>query len=106
MEAERDQRDLAGSGELRREDQWPAEPLGQTFEPAGEVDRRADRGEIQPVGSPDVAENDLAEMEADADPDLRPPGGAALPVEPGEAGISGDRRRIGLAVKSAVFSTP
>ena len=63
MLAERHQR-RAGLGSDRTLDQhgvpeWPA----QSLEPADEIDRGADGGEIEPVGGADIAPQEFAEMQ-------------------------------------------
>src|SRR6516162_7583235 len=62
MFAERHQR-RAGLGSDRTRDQHGvAERPAQSLEPADEVDRGADGGEIEPVGGADIAPQDFAEM--------------------------------------------
>ena len=66
MFAERHQR-RAGLGSDRTRDQHGvAERPAQSLEPADEIDRGADGGEIEPVGGADIAPQNFAEMQAAA----------------------------------------
>ena len=67
MFAERHQR-RAGLGSDRTRDQHGvAEWSAQSLEPADEVDRGADGGEIKPVRGADIAPQDFAEMQRRAE---------------------------------------
>src|SRR6266436_8437044 len=70
VEAGRDERARADPGEGARHQDRPQQPLGQALDPRGEVHGRADNGEVEAVGGANIAENDLAKMQADADSDL------------------------------------
>jgi len=57
-----------GGGQDRR-----ADDLGEFLQAAGEVDRRTDDREVQPVARADIAELDLAPMQPDAESKRRLP---------------------------------
>ena len=63
MRSERDQGRVGLGGKCARHQdrllQRPAKPL----QPARQIDRGTDRGEIQPIGSADIAPEYLAEMQ-------------------------------------------
>src|SRR4051812_31146937 len=69
VEAKGEQRLLVGAREVARHDERPIEALRQGLETAGEVDRRPDRSEVEPIGRADIAVDDIVEMEADAGAD-------------------------------------
>ena len=63
-----------GLGRDRDRDQHrPAERPAQPLHPAKQVDRGADRGEVQPVGRADMAPQDLAQMQRRAEGQRRQP---------------------------------
>ena len=50
-------------GERGRAQHRAPELLGEALEPADQVDRRAEHGEVEPVGAADVAIDDLADVQ-------------------------------------------
>src|ERR1700687_339391 len=65
---------------------------GPRAEARGGGDRGADDRVLQPLGAADVAGEDFAGIEADADGDRPPALTAPLGVEPGDPALHGDRR--------------
>ena len=53
--AERGQAAAIGVGEIVADHQWQIERFGDALDPANQIDRRADDGEIEPVGGADIA---------------------------------------------------
>ena len=63
MFAERNQCRCRLSGNCAGDQHTAAERAAQTFESADQIDCRADRGEVQPAGSADIAPQHFAEMQ-------------------------------------------
>src|SRR5260221_1373886 len=65
--ADRDELGAAVTGELARGKNDSAEPGGQLLDARREVHRRPDRGEVETVAATDIAVEDLAEMQRQAE---------------------------------------
>jgi hypothetical protein len=90
--AERYQR-CGGLGSNRARDQhrtaeWPAQPL----QPTDEIDRRADRGEVQPINRADISPQYLAEMQRRAEGKRRQALSLPHHIEMGHPGAGSDDR--------------
>ena len=82
---------VEGRGEVGRAQERPVELLREPLEPAHEVDRRPQHGEVEAVGAADVAVNDLADVQGG---DERQGCSADLGLGEGFAGIvDGPKRR-------------
>jgi hypothetical protein len=64
---ERPQRPAVGAGELVADHDRQVERLRDRLDPADQIDRRPDHGEIETVGSADIAVYDRAGMQRDDD---------------------------------------
>ena len=69
--AERLQRPAIGAREIVTDDDRLVERLGDSFDPADEIDGRADHGEIKPVGGADIAVDCRADVKGDDDLERR-----------------------------------
>src|SRR5262245_65070843 len=67
MGAEADRPDADVPGEIGGEQEGAAEGLAQLLHPAGDVDRRANDGEVEPVATSDIAVSDLPDVQAAAE---------------------------------------
>src|SRR5687767_1386359 len=69
---ERLDRAFAERGKVARQEHSPAELLAQALDARGGVDRLADNGEVETVGTADIAVEHLADMQCQSVADLRP----------------------------------
>jgi TetR/AcrR family transcriptional repressor of nem operon len=90
--AERHQRRGGLGGDGTRDQHRPAERPAQPLQPADQIDRRADGGEVQPVGRPNIAPQYLAEMQRRAEGQRRQPLRLPHRIEAGHAGTRGADR--------------
>src|SRR5262249_37635519 len=67
MRSKKNHRHVGFGSDRARDQDDTFEGPAQPFQPADEVDGRADRGEIEPVGGADIAPQYFAEMKRDAE---------------------------------------
>src|SRR6266478_2853539 len=98
MRSERYQRYSGLGGECARDKDGLVERPAEPFQPADQIDGGADRREIQPIGSTDIAPEYLAEVQGGAEGQRRQPLLASRLIEMRHSGPrGGDRTQGSLA---------